>query len=305
MGRKKLTYEEVKEYIDNEGHKLLSKEYVNNSTKLDIQCPHGHIFHPNFCNFKKGSRCPVCNNKKHTYEYVKKYIEEQGYELISKEYINNVTKIEVKCQHGHIYKVRFRDFKNRNERCPICNKNSERLKYEDVKNYIESQGYELISDTYINNCTKLKIKCPNGHIFFAKYNNFKDSNTRCSICSSNSKGEDKIKKYLETQKIKFYQQYRFEDCRDKRTLPFDFYLPNYNICIEYDGVQHFEPQDFAGKGENWAEQQLLSTKNKDEIKSNYCKNNNIKLIRISYLEFNNIEGILENKLKNQQRNFND
>ena len=247
----------------------------------------------------------ICDHKKHTYEYVKKYIEEQGYELISKEYINNVTKIEVKCQHGHIYKVRFRDFKNRNERCPICNKNSERLKYEDVKNYIESQGYELISDTYINNCTKLKIKCPNGHIFFAKYNNFKDSNTRCPIRSSNSKGEDKIKKYLETQKIKFYQQYRFEDCRDERTLPFDFYLPDYNICIEYDGIQHFEPQDFAGKGENWAEQQLLSTKNKDEIKSNYCKNNNIKLIRISYLEFNNIEGILENKLKNQQRNFND
>ena len=136
MGRKKLTYEEVREYINNEGYELLSKEYVNNSTKLDIQCPHGHIFHPSFCNFKKGSRCPICNNKKHTYEYVKKYIEEQGYKLISKEYVNNETKIEVKCQHGHIYKVRFKDFKNRNELCPICNKNSERLKYEDVKNYI-------------------------------------------------------------------------------------------------------------------------------------------------------------------------
>lgn len=297
MGRKKLTYNEVKEFIEKEGFKLLSREYINNSTKLDIECPKGHIFHPNFGNFKRGSRCPICKDTTHSYEYVKKYIEEYGYKLLSGTYINNVTKLNVECPYGHTYKVRFADFKNRGERCPICNKNSERLKYSDVKLYIESEGYELLSDTYINNSTKLELKCPNGHIFSVKYNNFKCSNTRCPICSSSSKGEEAICNVLKNNNIEFIQQYRFEDCKDSRTLPFDFYLPHYNTCIEYDGIQHFKPIDFAGKGEEWAIKQFELTEYRDEIKNNYCKNNGIKLIRISYLDFDNIKEILENKLK--------
>lgn len=69
----------------------------------------------------------------------------------------------------------------------------------------------------------------------------------------------------------------FDDCRDINLLPFDFYLPDYNLCIEYDGIHHFEINEYFGGVDR-----LKYTKKHDKIKNIYCKLNNIKLIRISY-----------------------
>ena len=85
----KLTYKEVKEYIESFGYKLLSNEYKNSKTKLEIECPKGHVFEMRFNSFKNGTRCPKCGGtQKLTYDEVKKYIESFGYELLSTKYIN-------------------------------------------------------------------------------------------------------------------------------------------------------------------------------------------------------------------------
>lgn len=78
---------------------------------------------------------------------------------------------------------------------------------------------------------------------------------------------------------------------NERLLPFDFYLTNLNICIEYDGIQHFKPINIFG-GLNG----FILTKNNDEIKTSYCKENNIKLIRISYNDIKIIKNILNENL---------
>ena len=76
---------------------------------------------------------------------------------------------------------------------------------------------------------------------------------------------------------------------------FDFYLPKDNICIEFDGPQHFKATDlFGGKEE------LIKTKFRDNIKNEYCKINNINLIRISYKD-KNIEEILKERLKDYEQ----
>ena len=62
--------------------------------------------------------------------------------------------------------------------------------------------------------------------------------------------------------------------------------------LEYDGHQHFHPVDFAGKGKEWAEERFEEDKRRDKVKNLYCENNKIKLIRIPYFEFENIENIL-------------
>lgn len=77
-------------------------------------------------------------------------------------------------------------------------------------------------------------------------------------------------------------------------MPFDFFLPRENICIEYDGEYHFMPIKIGSITFEQAKENLNKLKYRDEIKTNYCKNNNIKLIRIPYMEFNNIEKILDN-----------
>ena len=73
-----------------------------------------------------------------------------------------------------------------------------------------------------------------------------------------------------------------------RPLPFDFYIPQYNLCIEFDGKQHFIPTDFKS---NSTEEEKLKyfelVQMRDNIKTDYCKNNNINLLRIKYTE--NIE----------------
>ena len=69
-------------------------------------------------------------------------------------------------------------------------------------------------------------------------------------------------------------------------------MPKYNICIEYDGLQHFEPCTFGGVSQNKAQKAFELTKIKDNIKTEYCKNNNIKLIRISYKDYKDIENII-------------
>ena len=101
-----------------------------------------------------------------------------------------------------------------------------------------------------------------------------------------SKGEYKISKILEEMKIKYSPQHSFESCLSKAgaKLKFDFYLPEYNICIEYDGEQHFS---YTNSGWRTKENFLLQKEN-DEIKNQYCKINQIKLIRIPYTDYQKI-----------------
>ena len=108
------------------------------------------------------------------------------------------------------------------------------------------------------------------------------------------KGEDKIIKILQEIKCNFIHQYKFNDCKDKRCLPFDFYLPDYNLCIEFDGEQHYNPK--------FGKENFKKTREHDKIKNNYCKSNNIKLLRIPYWEGNNMEKIIKDSLKTNRIN---
>ena len=91
-------------------------------------------------------------------------------------------------------------------------------------------------------------------------------------------------------------QYRFNDCRKHIPLPFDFFLPKQNLCIEYDGEGHYIPINRNYNNEKSAEDILNDIKDRDNIKTTYCCINHIDLLRIPYWEFNNIENILKNKL---------
>jgi very-short-patch-repair endonuclease len=92
-----------------------------------------------------------------------------------------------------------------------------------------------------------------------------------------SKGEITIKKILEKNNIEYETQKIFKNCKYKSYLPFDFYLPIKKIAIEFDGIQHYQSVGFFG-----GTKELKKTQIKDNIKTEYCKNNNIELIRIKY-----------------------
>lgn len=110
----------------------------------------------------------------------------------------------------------------------------------------------------------------------------------CPNCCS-SKGEEKINLFLKEKNIYFESQKRFEECKNKRSLPFDFYIPSKKLLIEYDGIQHFEPISFGGD----ASKNFVQTKKNDLIKEEFCKKNNLKLLRIPYWDYSNIDSILK------------
>ena len=297
------TEDKIKEYVESEGYIYIRKVEGNASTSvIEVWCgnPNHKSYNVVFKNFKgnkskKPTRCPYCSkNRKLTFEEVKEFIEKHNFKLLSTIYINNRTPLILQCKNGHIFSVRLDNFKQ-SLKCPMCIRHYGAYTENEVKQYIESFGYELLSK-YTDIHKKITIKCPNGHIYVTSFNSFKNNGTRCSVCRK-SKGEEKIFEILKELRIESINQFTFDDCQYKTFLPFDFYLPQYNILIEYDGIQHFEPTDFAGKGKKWAEEQFKLTKIKDNIKTQYCKDNNIKLIRIPYWDFNNIDNILKKELK--------
>lgn len=138
-----------------------------------------------------------------------------------------------------------------------------------------------------------KCECDCGNIHYVSVNHLMQGKSKsCGQCNLKSIGEEKILIWLKQHDIIYETQKRFIDCRDKKPLPFDFYLPNYNICIEYDGLGHYKSNENSWR----TAENVKLTQFHDSIKNEYCKKNNIKLIRIPYTEYNNIETILEKEL---------
>ena len=287
---KRFTYEEVKEYIESFGYELLSTGYKNNHTKLKIKCPKGHECEMCFKSFKKGNRCFYCHGKiKYEYEDVKRHIESFGYKLLSDEYINFGEKMRIMCTNGHEFLMDFRHFK-RGQRCSKCG-GTEKYTIEEVKKYIEINNYKLLSDKYINNKKKLKIKCSNNHIFEMSFDCFKNKEHRCPICNV-SKGEQRIMDWLNNNNIKYiYDEPYFNGLLSPLGNPLrpDFIIEDRKIWIEYDGEFHF--------GERFKGDSFEIMQEHDIIKDMYAIKNKWRLIRIPYWEFNNIEEILEKELK--------
>jgi DNA-directed RNA polymerase subunit M/transcription elongation factor TFIIS len=183
-GNRKLTYKEVKQFIEADGTKLLSIGYTNCSAKLDFMCPKGHCYSMRLSSFKnRGQRCPTCAGvAKHTYEFVKAYVEKDGTKLLSTEYTNCDIKLKFMCPAGHRYFATFSNFKFRGSRCSICS-GKRKPSYEEVKKFVEAEGVVLLSKKYKNNKTKLNFKCPKGHEYFMNFNAFKNAGHRCPVCA--------------------------------------------------------------------------------------------------------------------------
>ena len=230
-------------------------------------------------------------------ERVRKLIESFNCKLLSTEYINTLTPLIIQCECGKIFKRPLKTIVRKTAicKCDECTKfysnQSKRTSCDDIKKYLETFGYELISTECKNNHELLEMKCDKGHIFKMKFTKFYHRGHRCPHCKE-SKGERAILNILEKYKENYIHQYIFNDCKFKQPLRFDFYLPKYNCCIEFDGEQHFKIMDWFGGLDGF-----INTKIRDTIKNEYCKSNDIELIRISYLEIEDIENILIKKLR--------
>lgn len=147
----------------------------------------------------------------------------------------------------------------------------------------------------INNRVTWLCQCDCGNTKIVTSSSLITKQVQSCGCLGVSKGENKIKELLLKYNITFVQQKTFESCKDKNLLPFDFYVNNEYI-IEFDGEQHF----FARKQGFFTENKVQIIKKHDNLKNNYCWNNNIPIIRIPYWQY---ENLTINDLKLETSNF--
>lgn len=294
LGANKFIEKSIK--IHNDKYNYNKAVYVNNSTPIEIVCPIHGSFWQNPASHVRGAGCPECSNEHRRQKLsigLDKFIERSqqvhnfkyGYE--KSRYIDCETKIEICCPlHGNFWQRPMDHMSGMG--CPKCGGRckSSTLEFIDKANKIHNNAYNYSKVNYINNHTNIIITCPiHGDFTQLPGNHLKGAG--CPKCKE-SQGERKIRDYLEAHNIRFEAQKRFTNCKDKRTLPFDFYLPDYNMCIEFNGVQHYKRNEQFMRNE----EKYDYMKNHDYIKKEYCKKENIRLVIIPYTQLNTINKIL-------------
>jgi hypothetical protein len=312
------TIEDVIKIIENvetgNGCKYISGDYENNTSLLLIKCACDNDFETSLAQFGHANKkqCNLCGFSKkgwrYTYQDASDLINEYGCKIITleHEYVDSTQKLKIECKCGNSFEKSLSLFRYKNGgRCRICYLDylSEKsiLSYEHVKEYIEVSSQSkckllTLEENYKNTRLPVLFQCECEETFLTSIHEFKSGNQRrCKKCSKSiSKGEFAVKNCLEEINIDFEMEYRIEECKYKSQLPFDFAIFNEEelaLLIEYDGELHYKSSEIFGGDET-----LAITKLRDGIKTQYCIDNNIPLLRIPYWDFDNIESIINNKL---------
>jgi len=289
---KKLTLEEVKQRCktihDNEYSYDSFIKYDGIHSKMQIVCiKHGLFEQTANMHMTKKCKCPKCMKDKERItheEYVKRAIEIHGYNYdysLVNNHINNKIKNDIICRKHGIFKQSYNFHIDQGYGCPKCYRERQKLTTEEfIENAKKTHGdkYDYSLVKYENSKEKVEIICHEHGIFKQSPTYHANNKQGCPKCKS-SRNEKRISEYLINSNIKFETHYKFDDCKYIKHLYFDFYLPEYNMCIEFDGKQHYESVEY------WGGDKGLKIRNiRDKIKTEYCKKNKIKLVRISYKE---------------------
>ncbi len=270
------------------------------------QVPQNHIRLK--CGCRKCGR-EIANSKVNKYNtdyFIKNANKVHGnkYDYSMSKCFNAIDKVEIICSvHG-----KFKQNANQHLQgsgCPKCNfyqmaKNRAMGKELFIKKAKELFGekYDYSKAQYINGQTNVLLICPTHGEFKVTPNNHLSKRSGCAICNE-SKLERELVSILERQNVKYERLKRFK-WLERQSL--DIYLPEYNLAIECQGVQHFKAIDFAGKGKKWADQLLEKNKKRDDRKLKKCFANNINMLYVidneEYLEnkyhFDIVEPFSEN-----------
>lgn len=298
---KEKTFIEKCNNIHNSVYDYSLVEYINAKTKVKIICSIHGVFEQEADSHVRGRGCSKCKGgvKVTKEEFIQKAIKIHGnkFDYSLSDYKNNNTKIKIICKTHGVFEQTSNDHLTGYGcwECGVIKRaKAKTLNHEEFvmkANIVHKNKFDYSKLVYKNSRSKVEIICKE-HGQFSQRANSHLKGSGCPSCTE-SKGEERIKKYLEKNKIVFERQKRFKECKNKRTLPFDFYLPNENICIEFDGRQHYLPGGFHKDKESFE----LLRKN-DKIKNDYCSGKDGKptLIRISHKEYVKIDEILKEKM---------
>jgi hypothetical protein len=278
--------------------------------KVQITCfEHGDFLTNPSNHLYRKSGCPKCANElaskrysSNTEEFIQKARNVHGdcYDYSRAVYKNNSVKVSIRCiKHDIIFEQSPGNHLG-GQGCPECgferrvmNRTTpltDYLKKASAKHNNRYDYTNVSESDYLSG--KIRIICKDHGEFQQSKRDHLHNSAGCPVCSL-SKGELAVKRVLESLNIPFIQQKTFPDLyvsKKNCKLKYDFFLPNNNLLIEYDGEQHFEPRFDV------TEEQFQQGKRNDNLKDLYAKNNNIELLRIPYTDLSNIDSIIRGRL---------
>jgi rRNA maturation endonuclease Nob1 len=307
------TYENINKFIglNCSNVTIISENATDAKDVLQFACSEHGIFNKCWNEIKNGQYCPICgdikgnNARRNKFEDVFVAFELRNYKLISTEYIDNESHLSYICLNHEsqgLQYITWGNFITKNG-CKFCGReNMIRLQSKTHDQFvselyaIQGNKYQVKSE-YINSKVKVSIHCIDCNSTFpAKPHHLINGHMGCN-CKPVSFGEDAIRFILGSNEIPFKQQHRFTNCKNKKPLPFDFAVfsdeekTKILYLIEFNGKQHYQVTGWSSN-EDKNKEYFIKQQENDNIKRQYCIDNNIKLIEIPYWEMKNIESIL-------------
>jgi len=299
-------FDNILHYMDVEvtnGTTLLSTEYTGRNNKLNFRCGEcGKAFGTKWETFRgtKHKICPSCYKmlkqegkiavkRVDTSEYLIKVIENGLYPLFG-EITDTKEKILVQDQDGYMGLTKLYTALSGGSFDRYSTKNPYTII--NLRLFCAKNGYDCIipDQVYKGDKEKIQVICSCGERFETTITHLvHDKKYRCNQCTHRQSNiEGMAQNYLQSKNICFIREYTYTDCKNKAVLPFDFYLPDYKVLIEVDGIGHYKPTKFNGN-ESIAQPTYEATVHNDNIKNKYCETNNIPLLRIPYWSFDTLE----------------
>lgn len=310
--RETLDRETIKDDVENLGY-IFVDEYIKQcktqkKRRVIYKDSDGYIVDANFYEFLEQSKSTnTVIHKKNRYSFYNidlfLKLNNKNFELVNYEnleYLGDKHKLTFHCfKCNEDFILNFAGVL-RGVECCICNgtqvgkyNNLEYLKPILAIEWVDSKNHLKPNEVTLGSNERVLWKCSKcEHEWETSVAHRTIDETGCPSCKNKSKGEAKIVEFLLANNISFVREKRFDNCKNVFTLPFDFYLPDYNILIEYQGRQHYEITNsyFGGGGS------LEKRKHNDQIKRKYALDNEYYYLEIPYWDYKYINKILNDFL---------
>jgi hypothetical protein len=294
--------------IHGETYDYSGVQYVVSAKKVEIRCgSHGAFLQtPN--SHLNGSGCPKCGDNRirekmlsSTDEFIAKarmiHGDRYGYSMVR--YTSAMGKVEIQCSvHGF-----FRQTPNKHldgSGCYRCGRDkSGEARIGSTEEFLMSarevhgDRYDYSLVEYKTAREKVRVICKTHGEFLVSPDNHLGKSVGCWRCSE-SHGETAVARWLDCHNLKYEKEKTFIGCVNPSTghrLRFDFYLPDVNMCIEFDGAQHFHEVKYKKFEGSFRELRM-----RDGLKDSFCDSNHIPLVRIPYTHLGKIDMILSERL---------
>lgn len=273
----------------------LGPEVSSVMSKTKWECSKKHQWLACFSKIQLGRGCPFCAGKaRKTPEDYHALASQNGFIWLGPMVDKVHTKTVWRCSLGHEWESGYADIRQ-GYGCWFCGIDkrayTQKKKPNDYHILAQIRKFVWLGPEVGNKRTKTNWQCEYNHKWEACYDDINRGNG-CPTCQE-SRGENKIAQVLISLGISFIREKRFDNCKDKRTLPFDFYfmIDKQTFLIEYQGRHHYEPINYFGGNDS-----LAKTCRRDNIKAKFALKNGFTLVCIPYTDYENIEGILKGLL---------